>query len=204
MIDTWVSDGTVHRVERIPVGKYILREEIAPYGYKIATEIEFEVKDSAEIQKVTMVDQIVKGKLVLVKMDKMTGKGIEGVEFELRDKEGNVIQTLITDRDGRAESKELDIAIFENGVFKEDIKYYVVETKAAPGYIADETIHEMVFRYEKDVPEVVTYELSVTNKPIVPDSPKTGDNSNLFVYAGICVAGLGLVVLALLRKKKEK
>ncbi|MBP3664960.1 MAG: LPXTG cell wall anchor domain-containing protein, partial [Tyzzerella sp.] len=86
----------------------------------------------------------------------------------------------------------------------EDIKYYVVETKAAPGYIANETVHEVVFRYEKEAPEVVIYELSVTNKPIVPDSPKTGDDSNPFVYAGICVAGLGLVVLALLKKKKEK
>lgn len=204
VVDTWVSDGTVHRVERIPVGKYILREEISPYGYKIATEIEFEVKDTAEIQKVTMVDEIVKGKLVLVKTDEITGKGIEGVEFELRDKDGNVIETLITDKDGRAESKELDIAFFENGAYKEDIKYYVVETKAAPGYIANETVHEVVFRYEKEAPEVVIYELSVTNKPIVPDSPKTGDDSNPFVYAGICVAGLGLVVLALLRKKKGK
>lgn len=204
VVDTWVSDGTVHRVERIPVGKYILREEIAPYGYKIANEIEFEVKDKAEIQKITMVDEIVKGKLVLVKTDEITGKGIEGVEFELRDKDGNVVETLITDKDGRAESKELDIAIFENGVYKEDIKYYVVETKAAQGYIANETVHEVVFRYEKEAPKVVTYELSVTNKPIVPDSPKTGDDSNTFVYAGICVAGLGLIVLLLSKKKRNK
>ncbi len=204
VIDTWVSDGSEHRIERIPAGKYILREEIAPYGYKIATEIEFEVKDTAEIQKITMVDEIVKGKLVLVKTDAVTRKGIEGVEFELRDQEGNVIETLITDKDGRAESKELDIATFENGAYKEDIKYYVVETKAAQGYVLDETVHEVVFRYEKEAPEVVTYELAVTNKPIVPEAPKTGDDSQPFVLAGICVAGLGLAVLALSKKKKER
>ena len=80
----------------------------------------------------------------------------------------------------------------------------MVETKAAQGYIANETVHEVVFRYEKEAPEVVTYELSVTNKPIVPDSPKTGDDSNTFVYAGICVAGLGLIVLLLSKKKRNK
>lgn len=204
VIDTWVSDGTEHRIERIPVGKYILREEIAPYGYKIATDIEFEVKETAEVQKVTMVDEIVKGKLVIVKTDEKTGKGIEGVEFEIRDAQGNVIETLVTDKDGHAESKELAIGIYENGAYKEDMKYYVVETKAAQGYIPDETVREVVFCYDdKEAPEIVLHELSVTNKPIIPEGPKTGDDSNPFLFAGIAVAGLGLAVLALLRKKKE-
>ena len=204
VIDTWVSDGTEHRIERIPVGKYILREEIAPYGYKIATEIEFEVEETAEVQKVTMVDEIVKGKLVIVKTDEKTGKGIEGVEFEIRDEKGNVIETLVTDKDGRAESKELEIGVYENGAYKDDMKYYVVETKAAQGYVPDETVREVVFRYDdKEAPEIVLHELSVTNKPIIPEGPKTGDDSNPFLFAGIAVAGLGLAVLALLRKKKE-
>ena len=204
VVDTWVSDGTVHRIEKLPVGNYILREESSPYGYKIATEIAFEVKDTAEVQTVTMVDEIMKGKLVIIKTDAKTGKAIEGVTFEIRDAEGNVIETLVTDKDGRAESKELDIAIYENGAYKEDIKYYVVETKAAQGYVPDEAVREVTFRYNGKAPETVLYELAVVNKPIIPDSPKTGDDSIPFVYAGIAaVAGLGLVVLAFLKKKKE-
>ena len=42
--------------------KYILREETAPYGYKIAKDVEFEVTETAEIQKVSMKDEYAVGK----------------------------------------------------------------------------------------------------------------------------------------------
>ena len=55
--DTWVSTEEAHYIEKIPVGEYTLREEAAPEGYKIANEIKFIVEETAEIQKVTMVDE---------------------------------------------------------------------------------------------------------------------------------------------------
>ena len=44
-------------IERLPVGKYTLREESAPYGYKVASDVTFEVKETTEIQKVSMKDE---------------------------------------------------------------------------------------------------------------------------------------------------
>lgn len=41
-------------IESLPVGKYTLREESAPYGYKVASDGTFEVKEIAEIQKVSI------------------------------------------------------------------------------------------------------------------------------------------------------
>ena len=32
LIETWVSDGYPHYIERLPVGKYVLKEEAAPKG----------------------------------------------------------------------------------------------------------------------------------------------------------------------------
>lgn len=52
-------------IERLPVGKYTLREETAPYGYKIAKDVEFEVTETAEIQKVSMKDEYAIGRLLL-------------------------------------------------------------------------------------------------------------------------------------------
>ena len=47
-----------------------------------------------------------------------------------------MLDTLTTDKNGHAESKELPICTYnEDGSFKEDIHYTVVETKAADGYI---------------------------------------------------------------------
>ena len=60
-------------IERLPVGKYTLREESAPYEYKVASDVTFEVKETAEIQKVSMKDEQAVGKIVIEKTDKVTG-----------------------------------------------------------------------------------------------------------------------------------
>ena len=204
VVETWKSDGETHYIERIPVGEYILREETAPYGYKIANEVKFTVENTKEIQKVSMKDELVSGKIIIEKTDEVTGKGIAGVEFEIRDKDGKVIETLVTDKNGHAESKELPIAVFKDGNFVEDIKYFVVETKAAEGYILDSTPHEVVLQYDDEAPEVVTYTLSLTNKPTEPKLPQTGDNMNPWLYVGIgmfaLLAGVGVCFF----KKKEE
>ena len=46
-----------HYIEKLPIGTYTLREEQAPDGYLVAEDITFEVKDTAEIQKVVMKDE---------------------------------------------------------------------------------------------------------------------------------------------------
>lgn len=201
VMEMWESDGEVHIISSIPTGEYTLREEIAPYGYKIANEVKFTVENTKEIQKVSMKDELVRGKIIIVKTDEDTGKGISGVEFEIRDKDGNLIDTLVTDKDGHAESKDLDIAVFKDGNFVEDIKYYVVETKAAEGYILDSTPHEVVLQYDDETPEIVEYTLELTNKPTEPKLPQTGDNINPWLYAGI---GLVVVMLGVLTAKGKK
>lgn len=205
VIEKWTSEvGKTHLVEKLPVGKYTLREETAPYGYKIANDVEFTVEDTGKVQKVSMKDELVSGKIVINKTDEYTKKGIAGVEFEIRDADGKVIEKLVTDKDGHAESKELPIGTFKDGNFVADIKYYVVETKAADGYILDSTSHEVVLQYDDDAPECVVYTLDLTNKPTEPKLPQTGDNYNPWLYAGIGMAGIALGLAALYWKKKEK
>ena len=50
MMDTIGSDIRIHTIG------YTLREETAPSGYLVAEDVEFEIKDTAEIQTVTMKD----------------------------------------------------------------------------------------------------------------------------------------------------
>lgn len=205
VVESWTSEaGKNHMIERLPVGKYTLREETAPYGYKIAKDVEFEVTETAEIQEVSMKDEYAVGKIIIEKTDEVTKKPIAGVEFEIRDKDGKVIETVVTDKDGHAESKELPICIYnEDGSFKEDIHYYVVETKAAEGYILDETVHDVVLQYDDNAPECVEYTLSLTNKPTEPKLPQTGDNFNPWLYAGLGLGALALGLFAAFWKKKE-
>ena len=178
-----------------------------PYGYKVASDVTFEVKETAEIQKVSMKDEQAVGKIVIEKTDKVTGKPIDGVVFEVRDKDGKVLDTLTTDKNGHAESKELPICTYnEDGSFKEDIHYTVVETKAADGYILDETAHDVTLRYDDNAPDVVVTTLKLINVPTEPKLPQTGDNANPLLYLGIgalaLITGVGVGLRG--RKKKNK
>ena len=57
VVESWTSTNEAHYIEMLPIGKYILREEAAPAGYLIANDVEFEVKDTGEVQHVVMVDE---------------------------------------------------------------------------------------------------------------------------------------------------
>lgn len=57
VVESWKSTEEAHYIEMLPIGKYTLREETAPEGYLVAKDVEFEVKDTAEVQKVVMVDE---------------------------------------------------------------------------------------------------------------------------------------------------
>ena len=57
VVESWTSTEEAHYIEMLPIGKYTLREETAPEGYVVAKDVEFEVKDTAEVQKVVMVDE---------------------------------------------------------------------------------------------------------------------------------------------------
>lgn len=44
-------------IEELPVGEYVLREITAPEGYQIAEDVSFSVKETGEVQTVTMKDE---------------------------------------------------------------------------------------------------------------------------------------------------
>lgn len=205
IVESWTS-GKSHLIEKLPVGKYTLCEESAPYGYTIANEIEFEVKDTCKIQKVTMKDEVTKGKVVIQKLDNNSKKPIAGVEFEIRDVDGNVLETLITDSNGFAESKAYFIGTYENGGFGEPIKYNVIETKAADGYILDEKSHEVVFEWMNGNEPVIIVMLQLTNTPTEPKLPQTGEFPiwPFFTGGGIIAIVLGLYQLNKYVKSKNR
>ena len=79
----WVSDGTPHRINMLPVGKYVLHEETAAKGYTIATDIPFEVTATGVVCKVTMTDK----KVTMSKTDVSGEKEIAGATITVTDKE---------------------------------------------------------------------------------------------------------------------
>ena len=202
---SWVTDGKPHQLEAIPAGDYTLKETASPYGYLIANEVEFTVEETGEIQKVAMSDERVKGAVEIYKTDSKTKSPIKGVEFELRNKDGKVLAKLITDKKGYAKTNLLDIGTYdEEGNFDKDIPYYVVETKAAKGYVIDTTPHEVLLQYDDSAVENVVYTLKLKNKPEKPKLPQTGGGYKpwLFGVAGGFLIGAGIYLNR--RRKRRK
>lgn len=219
VVESWTSTEEPHYLEKLPIGRYTLREEQAPKGFILTADVSFEVKDTGEIQTVVMKDDTAKGKVILNKTDKETGEPLKGVEFELRDSKGKVLETLKTDAAGHAESSLYEIAEYKDGKFAGEKKYYLVETKTLDGYTLDETEHEVVFAYKDDSTPIVEVTFDLTNdKPEVPQktegtpgtpsagNPKTGDETNLWipvVLLAVSVSGIA-GLLAARRKRKRK
>ena len=224
VVESWTSTEEAHYIEKLPIGKYTLREEQAPKGYLLTADVTFEVKDTGEIQKVAMKDDTAKGKVILNKTDKSSGEPLKGVEFELRDSKGKVLESLKTDAAGHAESKLYEIATFKNGKYDAAIKYYLVETKTLDGYTLDQTRHEVTFAYADDSTPVVEVTFNLTNeKPEVPETPntpdtpqsheetkvsnapKTGDSTNIWLPILLLVISTGgMAGLYICRKRKSK
>ena len=202
---SWVTDGKPHQLEAIPAGDYTLKETASPYGYLIANEVDFTVEETGEIQKVAMSDERVKGAVEIYKTDSKTKSPIKGVEFELRNKDGKVLAKLTTDKKGYAKTDLLDIGTYdEEGNFEKDIPYYVVETKAAKGYVIDTTPHEVLLQYDDSAVENVVYTLKLKNKPEKPKLPQTGGDYKpwLFGVAGGFLIGAGIYLNR--RRKRRK
>ena len=108
-VDEWVSekDKTHDFGPKLEAGKsYILRETVAPAGYKYATDIEFTVKKDGTIEtnaktttdtdgnKVYLVEDDTT-KVTITKVDAL-GNLLSGVVLEIQDKDGKVINTWTT------------------------------------------------------------------------------------------------------------
>lgn len=215
VMDSWVSGKEPHYIEMLPIGTYSLLEESAPLGYIISERVPFEVKDTGEIQTVQMVDDTAKGKIILNKTDKETGKPMKGVEFALCNSKGKVLETLVTDSAGHAESGSYPIATFKDGKYENEIVYILKETKTLDGYVLDKTEQEVIFGYVDDKTPIVEYQMELTNEKVpvselpetmgttYADAPKTGDETNIVVPIVAMLFAVGCFVTLLLLRKKN-
>ena len=95
VIDSWTSTKESHNINGIEEGKkYILHEEYAPDGYVVATDVEFEVTNKKDIQKVEMIDKIVE----MSKVD-IAGKEIEGATIQVLDKDNKVVDEWVSGKE---------------------------------------------------------------------------------------------------------
>ena len=146
IIDSWTSDGSVHRVQaKLEIGKkYRLHEKSAPEGYEISKDVEFVVKNTEDNQMVRMMDNkiIIKGEpfVKISKVDK-NEKYLVGAELQLLDSNGNVIEQWMSNDQTHIVDAKLEIG-----------KQYTLHEVSAPsGY---EKAEDIIFTAKADEQEI--------------------------------------------------
>jgi LPXTG-motif cell wall-anchored protein len=97
-----------------------------------------------------IVNEKIRGQIKVIKTDGKTRTPLEGVVFELKDADGNILAELTTDKDGIALTDELVYG-----------KYTVTEKFTGEAYLLDSTPHEI---FIKDHQKVVELELQNVKK----------------------------------------
>ena len=156
-----------------------------------------------------MKDERPMGRLCVNKTDAENGVALQGVEFEIRNKvTGEAAGTLVTDKDGRAESELLPIAVYEGGKMIEPILYVLEETKPLDGYEKYEKEEEVVFEYQDDQTPMIEVlkEIQNTRKPgVTPKkpAPKTGDVARIWIPIVLALISIvGMIGVVVWRKRR--
>ena len=102
------NDQGVALANDLILGKYYFVETSVPDNIYINSEsVSFEIKTKGELIEKTVVNERVKGKLVITKTNSENGTAIEGVTFEIYDSNKNPIGIIYTDLDGIATTENL-------------------------------------------------------------------------------------------------
>ena len=206
VVDTITTgENGVGTSKELPYGSYTVAEVSAPSGYELSEESKNVTIDSnGETIELTFENTKILGKINILKVDSIDESiKLSGAEFEIRDLEGNTLDTIITNEEGVANSIQLPYG-----------SYIVIETKAPEGYVLSDfsenvTINnenlEILLKVENIKEELLPEDPKEPEVPSKEDNEKepvkTGDESGNIGGLGL-MSLLSLIAMLLMHKKK--
>ena len=155
MVGTYATDSSgLATVTGLEDGVYVVTEISCPEGYRLDPTPQNVIVKAGELATVTFENEKLAG-VRIKKIDAVTGEGIYGVRFLIKDEHNNLLGEYSTDQDGYIELDEL----LTDG--QSEIKIKVEEIAAAEGYVLDDTVRTLRIRRGE------TTELVVENTPIL-------------------------------------
>ena len=152
------QDGYIYADDGLADGRYYLREIKAADGYVLDPELKTIYLRYGSTTEIEWTNTPIRGQIQIVKKSAdynptnglPAGSLLEGAVFEVYDKAGNVVDTIRTDRNGRATSKLLPLS-----------RYTIREVRSPAFYSANPTAMTAYLDHEG---QIVTFE--VTNASV--------------------------------------
>ena len=162
------QDGYIYADEGLADGRYYLREIKAAPGYVLDPELktiyvrygsttEIEWSNTAECGQIQVIKKSANDNPI---NGLPAGTLLEGAVFEIYDKAGNVVDTIKSDRNGRAVSKTLPLS-----------RYTIREIKAPANYSINPTVMTAYLEFNG---QIVTFEVQNTSVSTGVSIKKTG------------------------------
>ena len=162
------QDGYIYADEGLADGRYYLREIKAAPGYVLDPELktiyvrygsttEIEWSNTAECGQIQVIKKSANDNPI---NGLPAGTLLEGAVFEIYDKAGNVVDTIKSDRNGRAISKTLPLS-----------RYTIREIKAPANYSINPTVMTAYLEFNR---QIVTFEVQNTSVSTGVSIKKTG------------------------------
>ena len=162
------QDGYIYADDGLADGRYYLREIKAADGYVLDPELKTIYLRYGSTTEIECTNTPIRGQIQIVKKSAdynptnglPAGSLLEGAVFEVYDKAGNVVDTIRTDRNGRASSKLLPLS-----------RYTIREVRAPAFYSASPSAMTAYLEHEG---QIVTFEVTNASVDTGVSIKKTG------------------------------
>ena len=162
------QDGYIYADEGLADGRYYLREIKAAPGYVFDPELKTIYVRAGSTTEIEWSNTAECGQIQIIKKSANdnpinglpAGTLLEGAVFEIYDKAGNVVDTIKSDRNGRAVSKTLPLS-----------RYTIREIKAPANYSINHTVMTAYLEHEG---QIVTFEVQDSSISTGVSIKKTG------------------------------
>ncbi len=151
VIGTYHTDANGElEIKNLRTGDYSLIETKTNKWYNLAenTDIKVEWNLTKEIQ---VENELKKGQIKVIKVDKDNNEvKLKGVKFDVLDKDGKVLETIVTDENGEANTSKYAVRDFENLSIKEKetLQTYKLNTETKTIKLEENQIKNIKFENE--------------------------------------------------------
>ncbi|MGE7725813.1 SpaA isopeptide-forming pilin-related protein [Bacillus cereus] len=175
------NEKGIAEVKDLPLGDYFVKEINAPEGYiKVDTPVKVTIDNTNVIELVMKnTKKVENGQFKLLKKDSESGQLLPGAKFDVIDKDGKVVETIVTGDKGEALSKQLPVGSYTLKEVEAPKGYELSSSSVSVDVKANKVVTVDVVN--KKIPEKVTGQFEIV-KVDAEDKTKVLSDAEFEVY----------------------